>query len=82
MSVVMQSTIVGAVTTRFGSQQAPGDKQGHFGCAHPAQGARPRMDVSIDTTHFRRTSRRRGWEQIAEYIRHERTVFLFALNVF
>jgi hypothetical protein len=34
MSVVMQSTTIEAVTKRLGSQQAPGDKQGHFGCAH------------------------------------------------
>jgi hypothetical protein len=69
MSVVMQSTTIEAVTTRLGSQQALGDKQGHFGCAHPAQGARGKMDVSIDTTHFRLTSRRHGrnWSQNASY---------------
>jgi hypothetical protein len=37
MSVVMQWTTVEAVTTRLGSQQALRDKQGPFGCAHPAQ---------------------------------------------
>ena len=37
MSFVMEWTTVEAVTTRLGSQQAPLEKQGHFGCAHPAQ---------------------------------------------
>ena len=43
----------------------------------PAQGARGKMDVSIDTTHFRLTSRRHGWEQVAECIRQERIVKLW-----
>ena len=42
-----------------------------------AQGARGTMDVSIDTTHFRLTSRRHGWEQVAECIRQQRTVKLW-----
>ena len=33
MSFVMQSTTIEAVTTRLGSHKAPGDKQGHCGCA-------------------------------------------------
>ena len=74
MSVVMHSTTIEAVTTRLGSQQAPADKQGHCGCAHQHTAARGRMDVSIDTTHFRLTSRRHGWEQVAECIRQERIV--------
>ena len=74
MSVVMHSTTIEAVTTRLGSQQAPADKQGHGGCAHQHTAARGRMDVSIDTTHFRLTSRRHGWEQVAECIRQERIV--------
>ena len=49
-----------AVTTRLGNQQAPGDKQGHFGCAHHHTLARGRINVSIDTTYFRLTSRRHG----------------------
>ena len=35
------------------------------------------MDVSIDTTHFRLTSRRHGWEQVAECIRQQRIVELW-----
>jgi hypothetical protein len=35
------------------------------------------MDVSIDTTHFRLTSRRHGWEQVAECIRQQRIVKLW-----
>ena len=77
MSFVMQSTTIEAVTTRLGNQKAPGDKHGHFGCAHQHKGARGRMDVSIDTTHFRLTSRRHGWEHVAECIRQERTVKLW-----
>jgi hypothetical protein len=34
MSFVMQSAILEAATTRLVNQQAPGDKQGHCGCAH------------------------------------------------
>ena len=61
MSVVMQWTTVEAVTTRLGSQQALRDKQGPFGCAHEAQNLSWRLDVSIDTTHFKLASRRHGW---------------------
>ena len=42
-----------------------------------AQGARGRMDVSIDTTQRRLTSRRRGWEHVAECIRQQRIVKLW-----
>ena len=42
-----------------------------------AQAARGKMDVSIDTTHFRLTSRRHGWEQVAECIRQQRIVELW-----
>ena len=35
------------------------------------------MDVSIDTTQRRLTSRRRGWEQVAECIRQQRIVKLW-----
>jgi hypothetical protein len=35
------------------------------------------MDVSIDTTRFRLTSRRRGWEQVAECIRQQRIIKLW-----
>ena len=42
-----------------------------------AQAARGKMDVSIDTTHFRLTSRRHGWEQVAECIRQQRIVKLW-----
>jgi len=41
-----------------------------------AQALVERMDVSIDTTHFRLTSRRHGWEQVAECIRQQRIVKL------
>ena len=39
-----------------------------------AQALVERMDVSIDTTHFRLTSRRHGWEQVAECIRQQRII--------
>jgi hypothetical protein len=42
-----------------------------------AQALVERMDVSIDTTHFRLTSRRHGWEQVAECIRQQRIVELW-----
>ena len=42
-----------------------------------AQAARGKMDVSIDTTHFRLTSRRHGWEQVAKCIRQQRIVKLW-----
>ena len=42
-----------------------------------SQAARGKMDVSIDTTHFRLTSRRHGWEQVAECIRQQRIVKLW-----
>ena len=35
------------------------------------------MDVSIDTTQRRLTSRRRGWEHVAECIRQQRIVKLW-----
>jgi hypothetical protein len=59
----LQSTTIEAVTTRLGSHQAPGDEQGHFGCAHKHTTCSWRMNVSTDTTHFRLTSRRHGWNK-------------------
>jgi hypothetical protein len=35
------------------------------------------MDVSIDTTQRQLNSRRHGWEQVAECIRHQRIVTLW-----
>ena len=77
MSVVMQWTTVEAVTTRLGSQQAPLDKQGHFGCAHKAQNLSSKQGCVYRHNTFQTDFSTPWMELVAECIRQERTVKLW-----
>jgi hypothetical protein len=77
MSVVMHSTIVDAVTTRLGSQQAPLDKQEQFGCAHPAQKLVAKQGCVYRHNTFQVDFSTPWMELVAKCIRQERTVKLW-----
>ena len=77
MSVVMQWTTVEAVTTRLGSQQAPLDNQGHFGCAHEAQNLSSKQGCVYRHNTFQIGFSTPWMELVAKCIRQERTVELW-----
>ena len=77
MTHAMDDCCVEAVTTRLDSQQAPFDKQGHFGCAHKAQNLSSKQGCVYRHNTFQTDFSTPWMELVAECIRQERTVKLW-----